>query len=173
MITPDVLAAEAVQTAKKYELEAEVLTVKEMQERGMGAILAVGAGSVHEPRMIMLKYAKGGDKPFTAFVGKGITFDSGGISIKPSAGMGEMKDDMTGAAAVLGAMEAIAALQLPVNLIGIMACAENMPSGSAVRPGISYGPETARQSKWIIPMRKAGWYWLTLFGTLAGTEQQK
>lgn len=135
VITPDVLAAEAVQTAEKYELEAEVLTVKEMQERGMGAILAVGAGSVHEPRMIMLKYAKGGDKPFTAFVGKGITFDSGGISIKPSDGMGEMKDDMTGAAAVLGAMEAIAALQLPVNLIGIMACAENMPSGSAVRPG--------------------------------------
>ena len=117
------------------ELEAEVLCVKEMQERGMGAILAVGAGSVHEPRMIMLKYAKGGDKPFTAFVGKGITFDSGGISIKPSVGMGEMKDDMTGAAAVLGAMEAVAALQLPVNLIGIMACAENMPSGSAVRPG--------------------------------------
>ena len=135
VITPDVLAAEALQTAKKYELEAEVLCVKEMQERGMGAILAVGAGSVHEPRMIMLKYAKGGDKPFTAFVGKGITFDSGGISIKPSDGMGEMKDDMTGAAAVLGAMEAIAALQLPVNLIGIMACAENMPSGSAVRPG--------------------------------------
>ena len=122
VITPDVLAAEAVQTAKKYELEAEVLCVKEMQERGMGAILAVGAGSVHAPRMIMLKYARGGDKPFIAFVGKGITFDSGGISIKPSAGMGEMKDDMTGAAAVLGAMEAIAALQLPVNLIGIMAC---------------------------------------------------
>ena len=135
VIYPDTLAAEALQIADKYKLEAEVLDVKEMQALGMGAILAVGAGSVHTPRMIILKYAKGGDKPFIAFVGKGITFDSGGISIKPSDGMGEMKDDMTGAAAVLGAMEAIAVLQLPVNVIGIMACAENMPSGSAQRPG--------------------------------------
>ena len=135
VIYPDTLAAEALQIADKYKLEAEVLDVKEMQALGMGAILAVGAGSVHTPRMIVLRYAKGGDKPFVAFVGKGITFDSGGISIKPSEGMGEMKDDMTGAAAVLGAMEAIAVLQLPVNVIGIMACAENMPSGSAQRPG--------------------------------------
>lgn len=135
VINPDTLAEEAVETAEKHNLEAEVLTVKEMQKLGMGAILAVGEGSVHEPRMVVLKYANGGDKPFTAFVGKGITFDSGGISIKPSDGMGEMKDDMTGAATVLGAMEAIAELKLPVNMIGIMACAENMPSGSAQRPG--------------------------------------
>ena len=101
----------------------------------MGAILAVGQGSTHEPKMAVLKYANGQDKPYVAFVGKGITFDSGGISIKPSEGMGVMKDDMTGAAAVLGAMQAIAVLQLPVNVIGIMACAENMPSGSAQRPG--------------------------------------
>ena len=123
------------QVAKEYGLEADVLRVKEMQALGMGAILAVGAGSVREPRMITLKYANGGDKPFIAFVGKGITFDSGGISIKPSDGMGEMKDDMTGAAAVLGAMQAVAALKLPVNILGVMACAENMPSGSAQRPG--------------------------------------
>ena len=135
VIYPETLAAEALQIADKYKLEAEVLGVKEMQVLGMGAILAVGTGSVHKPQMIILKYTKGGDKPFVAFVGKGITFDSGGISIKPSEGMGEMKDDMTGAAAVLGAMEAIAVLQLPVNVIGIMACAENMPSGSAHRPG--------------------------------------
>ena len=132
---PEALAQEAVKTAKKFALEAEVLSVKEMQKLGMNAILAVGSGSVREPKMIALKYARGGDKPFIAFVGKGITFDSGGVSIKPSDGMGEMKDDMTGAAAVLGAMEAIAALQLNVNVIGILSCAENMPSGSAQRPG--------------------------------------
>jgi leucyl aminopeptidase len=135
VIYPETLAAEALQVAKEYGLEAEVLDVKEMQALGMGAILAVGTGSIREPRMITLKYANGGDKPFIAFVGKGITFDSGGISIKPSDGMGEMKDDMTGAAAVLGAMQAIAALKLPVNILGVMACAENMPSGSAQRPG--------------------------------------
>ena len=135
VIYPETLAVEALQIANQYNLEAEVLGVRDMQTLGMGAILAVGAGSVHPPRLITLKYANGGDKPCIAFVGKGITFDSGGISIKPSEGMGEMKDDMTGAAAVLGAMEAIAALRLPVNVIGIMACAENMPSGSAQRPG--------------------------------------
>ena len=132
---PEALAQEAVKTAGKFALEAEVLSAKEMQKLGMNAILAVGSGSVREPKLVTLEYAHGGDKPFIAFVGKGITFDSGGISIKPSDGMGEMKDDMTGAAAVLGAMEAIAALKLPVNVIGIMACAENMPSGSAQRPG--------------------------------------
>ena len=135
VINPETLAEEAVQTAKKYNLQVEVLSADAMRKLGMGAILAVGQGSTHEPKMAVLKYANGQDKPYVAFVGKGITFDSGGISIKPSEGMGEMKDDMTGAAAVLGAMQAIAVLQLPVNVIGIMACAENMPSGSAQRPG--------------------------------------
>ena len=135
VMNPETLAEEAVLTAKKYNMEAEVLAAGEMQKLGMGAILAVGQGSVHGPKMVVLKYSNGQDKPFTAFVGKGITFDSGGISIKPAGGMGEMKDDMTGAAAVLGAMQAIAELQLPVNVIGVMACAENMPSGSAQRPG--------------------------------------
>ena len=132
---PEALANAAAETAEKFAMEAEVLSAKEMQKLGMNAILAVGCGSAREPKLVTLRYANGGDKPLTAFVGKGITFDSGGISIKPSDGMGEMKDDMTGAAAVLGAMEAIAALKLPVNVIGIMACAENMPSGSAQRPG--------------------------------------
>lgn len=135
VINPETLADEAVQTAKKHNLQVEVLSADAMRKLGMGAILAVGQGSRHEPKMVVLKYANGQDKPYVAFVGKGITFDSGGISIKPSEGMGEMKDDMTGAAAVLGAMQAIAALQLPVNVIGVMACAENMPSGSAQRPG--------------------------------------
>ena len=135
VMNPETLAEEAVLTAKKYNMEVEVLSAGEMQKLGMGAILAVGQGSVHGPKMVILKYSNGQDKPFTAFVGKGITFDSGGISIKPAEGMGEMKDDMTGAAVVLGALQAIADLQLPVNVIGVMACAENMPSGSAQRPG--------------------------------------
>ena len=135
VMNPEALAKEAVQTAGKYNMEVEVLSDDVMQKLGMGAILAVGQGSVHGPKMVALKYSNSQDKPYIAFVGKGITFDSGGISIKPSEGMGEMKDDMTGAAAVLGAMQAIAALQLPVNVIGVMTCAENMPSGSAQRPG--------------------------------------
>ena len=135
VMNPDTLAEKAVRTAKKYNMQVEILSADAMQKLGMGAILAVGQGSVHGPKMAVLKYANGQDKPYIAFVGKGITFDSGGISIKPSEGMGEMKDDMTGAAAVLGAMQAIAVLQLPVNVIGVMACAENMPSGSAQRPG--------------------------------------
>ena len=134
-LTPESLAREAEQTAKNSGMEIEILDEKAMQKLGMGALLAVGAGSIHKPRLVCLRYARGGDKPFTAFVGKGITFDSGGISLKPGEGMGEMKDDMSGAAAVLGAMEAVAALNLQVNLLGILACAENMPSGSAQRPG--------------------------------------
>ena len=135
VINPETLAEEAVETAEKCGLEVEVLSVKEMRKLGMNAVLAVGEGSVHEPKVVTLKYAGGGDKPYVAFVGKGITFDSGGISIKPGDGMGEMKDDMTGAAAVLGAMEAIAGLEWKINVIGILACAENLPSGSAQRPG--------------------------------------
>lgn len=132
---PEILAEEAAQVAAAAGMECEILTEKEMTARGMNALLAVGDGSVRPPRLVTLRYNNGGDAPFTAFVGKGITFDSGGISLKPGDGMGEMKDDMTGAAAVLGAMEAIAALQLKVNILGILACAENMPSGSAQRPG--------------------------------------
>jgi len=134
-IYPGTLAESAVKTAKESGLESEVLSAGELKSLGMNAMLAVGSGSSHEPKLVTLKYANGGNRPFVAFVGKGITFDSGGISIKPGDGMGEMKDDMTGAAAVLGAMEAIAALGLKVNVTGIMACAENMPSGTAQRPG--------------------------------------
>ena len=179
VIYPETLAEEALQVAEEYNLGAEVLGVKEMQALGMGAILAVGAGSVREPRMITLKYANGGDKPFIAFVGKGITFDSGGISIKPSDGMGEMKDDMTGAAAVLGAMQAIAALKLPVNILGVMACAENMPSGSAQRPGDIIRAASgktrpaAKPLRWTIPMRKGGWFWPTPCGMPAAKARRR
>ena len=135
IVTPELLAEDAEETASRYGMEVEVLTETEMRQKGMHAILAVGAGSIHPPRLVTLQYRGAGDAPFLAFVGKGITFDSGGLSLKPDAGMSEMKDDMTGAAAVLGAMQAIAALHLKINVLGILACAENMPSGSAQRPG--------------------------------------
>lgn len=135
LLVPQSLAEEALQLAKELPLEVEILDAMMLAVKDMNAILAVGQGSVHKPCLVALKYQGAGDAPFTAFVGKGITFDSGGISIKPDDNMGEMKDDMSGAGAVLGAMKAVAALRLPCNVIGILACAENMPSGNAQRPG--------------------------------------
>ncbi len=134
-VNPVVMAEEAQKVAETYNLEIEVLDEKAMAAKGMNAILAVGQGSKNPPRMITLKYNGAGDAPYTAFVGKGITFDSGGISIKPGENMGEMKDDMSGAGAVLGAMQAIAQMKLPCNIIAILSCAENMPGGNAQRPG--------------------------------------
>jgi leucyl aminopeptidase len=102
----------------------------------MNALVAVGKGSAEPPRLIVLEYKGAGDKERpVVLIGKGITFDSGGISIKPGAGMEEMKTDMSGGAAVLGAMEAAAALKLPVNLVVIIPTAENMPDGMAYKPG--------------------------------------
>ena len=135
VVNPEVMANAARKLAQELPLEVEVLDEVQMAERKMGAILAVGQGSANPPRMIMLKYNGADDAPYVAYVGKGITFDSGGISIKPDDGMGEMKDDMSGAGAVLGAMKAIATLGLKCNVIGILACAENMPGGRAQRPG--------------------------------------
>lgn len=135
VVNPEVMANAASKLAEELPLEVEVLDEVQMAERKMGAILAVGQGSANPPRMITLKYNGADAAPYVAYVGKGITFDSGGISIKPDDGMGEMKDDMSGAGAVLGAMKAIAALGLKCNVIGILACAENMPGGRAQRPG--------------------------------------
>ena len=103
---------------------------------GMGAILAVGQGSAHPPRMIILEHRpRGRGKAETlALVGKGVTFDSGGLSLKTATGMPDMKHDMSGAAAVFGAMRAIAQLALPIHVVGILAAAENMPSSTAYRP---------------------------------------
>ncbi|MDO4178927.1 MAG: leucyl aminopeptidase [Phascolarctobacterium sp.] len=127
------------QAARKVAAETgmkiEVLGPKQMEVLNMNSLLAVAQGSKAEPRLIVLKYQGAADAPFNAYVGKGITFDSGGISIKPSDGMEEMKDDMTGAGDVLGAMRAIALLKKPCNLYGIMSCAENMPGDNAQRPG--------------------------------------
>jgi leucyl aminopeptidase len=134
--TTGYLAEAARGVAKRHGLACRVLERDELEKLGMNALLAVGRGSAEPPRLIVLEYygsgAKG--KP-VALVGKGITFDSGGISIKPGAGMEEMKTDMAGAAAVLGTIEAAAALQLPVNLVAVIPTAENMPDGKAYKPG--------------------------------------
>ncbi len=134
---PSFIAEEAKALAKAHKnLKVEVLDEKKLKELGAGAFLAVAQGSEQPPRMIVLNYQGGKkeDKPF-ALVGKGITFDTGGISIKPAAGMDEMKYDMCGAASVLGTFRAVLELHLPINLVGLLACAENMPSGGATRPG--------------------------------------
>ncbi|WP_044872009.1 leucyl aminopeptidase [Pseudomonas sp. LFM046] len=134
---PSFIAEEAKALAKEHKnLKVEVLDEKKLKELGAGAFLAVAQGSEQPPRMIVLNYQGGkkDEKPF-ALVGKGITFDTGGISIKPAAGMDEMKYDMCGAASVLGTFRAVLELQLPINLVGLLACAENMPSGGATRPG--------------------------------------
>ncbi len=132
---PEELADFAKQVAAENGLSCEVLDREALKDLGCGALLAVGQGSVREPRLIALRYRGAGDAPYTAFVGKGITFDSGGLSLKPAANMGEMKDDMSGAAAVLGAVKAAAELQVPINLLAVLSCAENMPGGGAQRPG--------------------------------------
>jgi leucyl aminopeptidase len=109
---------------------------KEMEKLGMGAFLAVSKGSEQEGKLIVMEYngGKKGDKP-VVLVGKGVTFDTGGISIKPAAAMDEMKYDMCGAASVFGVIKALLAAKLPINVVGVMAAAENMPSGKATRPG--------------------------------------
>lgn len=135
IVTPEVMAETALNMSKEFPLEVTVMDEQLLEDRGMNAILAVGKGSENPPRMIALKYNGAGNAPYTAFVGKGVTFDSGGISIKPDDNMGEMKDDMTGAAAVLGAIRAVAALRLKCNIIAVLACVENMPDGRAQRPG--------------------------------------
>jgi leucyl aminopeptidase len=134
--TPAFLAERAEEIAATADsLGAEVLGRAELEEMGMGGLLAVSQGGPQEPRLIVLRYAGGGSGPTLGLVGKGVTFDSGGISLKPGAGMQEMKMDMSGAAAVLEAVAAIAELELPLDLIAVVPATENMPSGTAVKPG--------------------------------------
>lgn len=134
--TPTYLGNQAIELAKKHEkLETTLIGPVEMRQMGMGALLAVAQGSIEEPRLIKMHYSGGGDRAPIILVGKGITFDSGGLSLKPANMMDEMKYDMAGAASVFGAIKACALLKLPINLIGIIASAENMPSGNAVKPG--------------------------------------
>jgi leucyl aminopeptidase len=134
-MTPTDMAAKAQYLAADAAIECEVFGPDWLREKGMGAFLGVAAGSVQEPRFIVLRYQGAGDEKPLALVGKGITFDTGGISIKPAENMGEMKGDMTGGAAVIAAMWAIGKLRPRVNVIGVVPATENMPSGSATKPG--------------------------------------
>jgi leucyl aminopeptidase len=134
--TPDHLAQTARQMAERHGMTVTVLGRAEMEREGMGAFLAVAQGTPQDPKLIALEY-RGGDsgaQPLV-LVGKGLCFDTGGISIKPAQGMELMKFDMSGAAAVLGAMETIARMRLPVNVVGLVGATTNMPSGTAYKPG--------------------------------------
>jgi leucyl aminopeptidase len=133
-LVPATFAAEAQRVAAACGLDIEVLDEHQLAEGGYGGILGVGQGSVHPPRLVRLAYTHPDATRTLALVGKGITFDSGGLSLKPPKSMEWMKSDMGGAAAVLGALQAIAALRPAVNVVGYLAMAENMPSGSAQRP---------------------------------------
>ncbi|MDR0440087.1 MAG: leucyl aminopeptidase [Candidatus Accumulibacter sp.] len=134
--TPEYLAGAAQRIAEEHRLECDILERGDMEKLGMHALLSVARGSRQAPKLIVARYrgGKAGDKPIV-LVGKGITFDSGGISLKPGAGMDEMKFDMCGAASVLGTLNAAAAMRLPVNLDVLAPCVENLPGGAASRPG--------------------------------------
>jgi len=121
--------------AAEVGLECEILERRDMERLGMGALLGVAKGSAEEPKMIVLRYRGSDDEQPFALVGKGVCFDSGGISLKPAEGMGAMKGDMAGAAAVLGAMRAIALLKPKQHVIAVAPCVENLPSGTALKPG--------------------------------------
>jgi leucyl aminopeptidase len=133
--TPAFLGDEARRLAKELKLGVEVLETKQLQALKMDSFLSVARGSALPPRLIVLKHNGGGKSAPVVLVGKGITFDSGGISIKPGAGMDEMKFDMCGAATVIGTMRTVGELGLKLNVIGVVAACENMPSGTATRPG--------------------------------------
>jgi leucyl aminopeptidase len=134
--TPTFLAAEARKLAREFGLVAQILQQRQIEALRMDSFLSVARGSDEPPRLIVLRY-NGGRRAAApiALVGKGITFDSGGISIKPAAAMDEMKYDMCGAAAVLGTLRAAAELKLAVNIVGVIPACENMPSGRANKPG--------------------------------------
>jgi leucyl aminopeptidase len=135
-MTPSRMAEIAKEIATKYDLELKIFDREDMEAMGMGALLGVAKGSNQPPKLIILTY-KGDEHSQKAlgFLGKGITFDSGGISIKPSEGMEEMKDDMAGAAAVMTALGAIAQLKPKINVTAVIPTTENLPSGTALKPG--------------------------------------
>ena len=134
--TPSYLAEVAIKMAKTYKLKATVLEQKDMERLGMGSLLSVAQGSSQPAKLITLEYwgRKKKEKP-VVLVGKGVTFDTGGISLKPAAEMDEMKYDMCGAASVLGTIAAIAQMRLSINVVGINPATENMPGGNATKPG--------------------------------------
>jgi leucyl aminopeptidase len=135
VLTPAEFARRAAQV-RKLGVKVEILTPKEMKKLGMGALLGVAQGSINEPRLVVMRWLAGrkADRP-VAFIGKGVTFDTGGISMKPASGMEDMKGDMGGAACVSGLMHALAARKAKINAVGVIGLVENMPSGNAQRPG--------------------------------------
>jgi leucyl aminopeptidase len=134
--TPEFIAEWARQSAKKYNYQCEILDKNQLEEQGFSAIIAVGQGSIYEPRLIKLSYTPNKEKGTQlGLVGKGITFDTGGLSIKPSQNLHYMKSDMGGAAVVLGVMEVVAKLKLNINVVGMVAAAENAVDAKAIRPG--------------------------------------
>jgi leucyl aminopeptidase len=134
--TPERLAEEARALGKELGLKVTVFDEKKLAEMHCGGLLAVGGGSSHPPRLIVIEYPGGSKRGRTvAVVGKGITFDSGGISIKPAPAMSHMKFDKSGAVAVLGILRAAATLKVPPRVVGVLCCAENLPSSTAYRPG--------------------------------------
>ncbi|NTW03219.1 MAG: leucyl aminopeptidase, partial [Oscillochloris sp.] len=135
-ITPAALGEVAIELGERYGFNVTVLNKAQLIEQGFHGILAVGQGSAQEPRFIVIEHGSPAEGvPTICLVGKGVTFDTGGISIKPADKMDEMKMDMGGAAAVLGAMHAVGELKLPLHVVGIVCSAENMPSSTAYKPG--------------------------------------
>jgi len=148
VVTPEFLADRAVDVAKEFELEFEVLDPAGLKARGYNGLLRVGQGSANPPRMVILRHVpRKASAETLALVGKGITFDSGGISLKPGDHMWEMKGDMAGAAAVLFALRALGRLAPDVKVLGILCCAENLPDANAQRPGDIF---TAKNGKSIM-----------------------
>ncbi len=145
-LTPTMLAEKASEIANEVGLKCEVFGLAQLQEKGFRTLLGVSQGSIEEPRFIVLEHIPDGEgKGTVAFVGKAITFDSGGLSLKSGSGMMDMKHDMSGAAAVLGAMQVVGQLKPDLHVVGLIAASENMPSATAQRPGDvveSYGGKT-------------------------------
>lgn len=134
--TPTYLAEQAKTLAKSHsKLAVKILDTAQMAKLGMGSLLSVAAGSEQPPKLIIMEYKGKASGAPNVIVGKGITFDTGGISLKPGPGMDEMKFDMCGAASVFGTMQALCAMNAKVNVVGVVAAAENMPSGKATKPG--------------------------------------
>ncbi len=135
-LNPEAFASAAKEMAEEVSgLRVTILGMKELQKEKMGGVLGVSQGSAEEPRVLVIEHRPKKPKKSVVLVGKGVTFDSGGISIKPAAGMGWMKYDMCGAGTVMGVMRAVADLDLPIKVVGLIPAVENMPSGTAIKPG--------------------------------------
>lgn len=134
-LNPKTFSEEAKKFSNKHKMKIRIMDKEDLRKKGMNGILAVGKGSVHEPYLISLEYNVGKKLPFYVIVGKGVTFDTGGISLKVSDNLWEMKYDKSGACIVLAVLKAISELKLPIRILGIVPVVENMPSGSATKPG--------------------------------------